>query len=145
LITLCNGGNIYAWNLSNGEKVNQIKCDKNVNYIISFRSRDGFLTGAENGEMKYWRSWDVVSTLKGHTASIINVVSLSCTISSLSQDGTIRIWRLESGECLQKLSALEGPYKSLKIFQNDQIAALCSNGFLHIIDRTDKDECKVNI
>lgn len=139
LITLCSGGNIYAWNLINGEKLNQIKCDKNVSYIVSFASKDGFLTGADTGEMKYWRSWEVVSTLKGHAAPILNVVSLSCVISSLSQDGTIRIWRLESGECLQTLSTPAGPYSLLKIFQNDQIAALCSNGTLHIFDRKDKD------
>lgn len=62
------------------------------------------------------RTGTVIHTLRGHASTIIGL-DFSPTASILASsawDGTIRVWNIESGACLQTLQT-RGPYAGMNI------------------------------
>lgn len=66
------------------------------------------VTGAANGQL---RSWDIrncsrpLRTFDGHASAVFGVRHTDALVASCSHDKTLRVWDLESGECLRTVPA----------------------------------------
>ena len=64
-----------------------------------------------------------VATLKGHAKEIIELRSSSNAVISASADGTVRVWRLPSGESIRKQLSFSPPLPPIVLSRDGQFLA----------------------
>lgn len=113
---------VRAWNLrTNTHQSLQVTHGGQVLSVAS--CGDLLLAGLEKGAIFIWRfdpataSFLPAASLVGHTASVVALEPSSIASSKLfysgSTDGTIRLWDLGTGQCLQVLQGHTGPVTKL--------------------------------
>jgi WD40 repeat protein/DNA-binding SARP family transcriptional activator len=88
-------------------------------FNLAFGDADSYLTVAEAGDAILVRdagTGETLRTLKGHLAEVtsLDVSPVGDLLASSSADGTMRLWRLETGDCLATL-APAGPYAGMNL------------------------------
>jgi WD40 repeat protein len=130
-------GNIKRWKWSTGELIG---ADSNPNNDWGcltdnkkITSPDGRLTASFDGNTQYItltpnNDSKKVRALKGHKYRVFNVSFSpdSSTLASASQDKTVKLWNLSSGE--EFLSIEPGIQKSVRFSPNGKTLALASGG-----------------
>src|SRR5258708_72002 len=72
-------------------------------------SGSSLFVGLENGSIEQWNSpGEVERTLKGHSNGVTCLLQCEEVLWSASFDKTICLWKISSGECIQRLHLQQG-------------------------------------
>ncbi|KXS12161.1 YVTN repeat-like/Quino protein amine dehydrogenase [Gonapodya prolifera JEL478] len=96
------------------QKVLKVQGHVHAVYCATFdRTGNRFITGSDDYLVKIWsaRSGWLIYTLRGHTSEIIDLAvnHENTLLASASNDDTIRIWHLKTGEPLTVLRSQQSP------------------------------------
>lgn len=88
---------------------------------------------------------ELLYTLSGHTRDVISVVPINAdTIASASEDGTVRFWNINTGECTNRLTGHTKILWDLVKINHNTIASSDCDGTVKIWD-TETAECKKSL
>jgi WD40 repeat protein len=93
---------IQVWSLTTGQTKKTIQTNQNVASLTMLNSKIHLATGLGYGDINIYNINDVnlVSSLKGHTSNVFDLVQLSSDLlASSSGDRTVRIWNLTTNTC----------------------------------------------
>uniref|UniRef100_A0A914WVW9 Uncharacterized protein n=1 Tax=Plectus sambesii TaxID=2011161 RepID=A0A914WVW9_9BILA len=72
---------------------------------------DHYLTGSADKTIRFWHHDNQLRSFHGHSDVVRSILTLSSSnFLTCSNDSTIRLWDLTTGECLAKYSSLSGEY-----------------------------------
>ena len=87
---------IKIWSLSSGQTIRTINANSEVNCLKLLKNRVHLTAGLLSGDINIYNINDgsLVSSLKGHTWNVNDLVQISDEIFASSGDTTVRIWNL---------------------------------------------------
>lgn len=103
----CEDSNIRVWDRESAKSLPSMKGHNGAVTTIVF-SKDRVLTASVDTTIRLWNSENrCLRVFEGHSKPINNLVTDhdQSTVLSCSEDGTIRHWKLSTGECLQVFEA----------------------------------------
>ena len=128
---------VKLWDVSTGRALKNWQSDREqVHSVIFHTSGQLLVSGSDDQTVKLWNvdTGECLKTLPGHTSQIWSVSfspvsmfrplaqpvrsqgvqEISCTLASCSHDREIKLWNMETGECLQTLRT-DKPYNGMNI------------------------------
>lgn len=139
--TLFSGSNdcsIKLWDVNSGSCFRTFSGHQSEVLSIAVTRNGTILSGSGDRSIKIWhmdkKSNSNVKTLSGHTSSVWTILVLpgDTTAVSGSLDKTIRVWDIESGECLKTLKDQLAQIMVLKNYQEDMMISCDSDGAIKI-------------
>lgn len=138
LATGCFNGDILIWDLASGQIKQHLVAHTDM--ILSLSSLDN-QTLASSSLNKQVYIWDIANErvkfnlTRDNKYFIESLVSLeNMYLVGGSIDQTIIIWNATNGEIIQILIVKEGPFMSLKLLPNDDLACASYDGIIVILD-----------
>ncbi len=98
----CRHQTIKIWSATTGQTKRTIHTNENVWSLKLLNTNIHLAVGLENGDINIYNINDgnLVSSLKGHTSYVNDLVQLSANfLASSSEDKTVRIWNLTTNTC----------------------------------------------
>jgi hypothetical protein len=93
---------IKLWSMATGQTKRTIQTNQNVRSLKLLNTNIHLAAGLGNGDINIYNINDgnLVSSLKGHTSDVNDLVQLSADLlASSSTDATVRIWNLTTNTC----------------------------------------------
>jgi WD40 repeat protein len=92
---------IKLWSISTGQTKLTIKTNKAVFSLTMLNTNIHLAAGLRNGDINIYNINDgnLVSSLKGHTWNVMDLVQLSADLLASSGYQTVRIWNLTTNTC----------------------------------------------
>jgi WD40 repeat protein len=93
---------IQIWSMATGQTKRTIETNQNVWSLKLLNANIHLAAGLSNGDINIYNINDgnLVSSLKGHTSHVMDLVQLSADLlASSSLDKTVRIWNLTTNKC----------------------------------------------
>jgi WD40 repeat protein len=102
--TLASAGSndIKIWSMATGQTKQTIPTNGNVWSLKLLNTNIRLAAGLENGDISiyYINDGNLVSSLKGHSSNVNDIVQISNELlASSSDDNTVRIWNLTTNTC----------------------------------------------
>ena len=87
--------------------------------------KENFLVSASvDCSIRIWNNNEIVKILKGHTGSVcVLAVAYKDQLISRSEDRKIKVWKIESGECLRALVGHAFSVHALTISDRENLIA----------------------
>jgi small GTP-binding protein len=103
----CEDGSIRIWDRESKDLIRSLK-GHNGSVTAVLLSGDRVLTASADTTIRLWNSGNrCLRVFEGHSKAV-NSLAINCdqlTVLSSSDDGTIRLWKIATGECLQVFEA----------------------------------------
>eukprot|EP00917_Polyrhabdina_sp_WS-2016_P027758 GHVP01059280.1.p1 GENE.GHVP01059280.1~~GHVP01059280.1.p1 ORF type:complete len:800 (+),score=147.18 GHVP01059280.1:172-2571(+) len=139
-------GSVCIWSLPNNTKkiIQAHLCQ--IHSLCYSNSEDLLATGAIDNTISIWNTSEdsPVIRLKGHKGSITDVVFIHNdeTLLSTSKDSSLRVWNIETGECMQVLSEARSEILSLSLnlSQNWIVFSNKDKGLFHCKIKEDRSD-----
>jgi WD40 repeat protein len=93
---------IKLWSMATGKTKRTIKTNENVTCLKLLNTTIHLPAGLGNGDINIYniKNRNLVSSLKGHTECVVDLVQISDKLlASSSSDKTVRIWNLTTNTC----------------------------------------------
>lgn len=81
-------------------------------------------SGAEDSSIRAWRfnqqssTFDHVGTMQGHTGAVLQLQIIGTLLFSGSMDGTIKVWDLNTAQCVYTCNAHNMPVMGILLWEN---------------------------
>jgi WD40 repeat protein len=108
---------IKLWSMATGQTKRTIQTNQSVDSLKLLNTNIHLAAGLGNGDINIYNINDgnLVSSLKGHTWYVNDLVQISADLlSSSSSDGTVRIWNLTTNTCKFILTGHNNYIRGLK-------------------------------
>ena len=137
-------GELQVWKINSGSRIARVNSlnghKKQITSIAIGSDSKTLVSASEDTTVKVWEwSFDAQTvhlyhTLKGHATTVKTViVTPDCLYAaSGSIDGNLRLWSLQTGECIAAFH-VEGSINVLDCVGNDLLVAGSANGSVHIL------------
>ena len=130
----CYDGTINIWDLNNYHQIVSLKSTSHgwVKFLRLTNDLSKLISCCSLNQIKLWNlndSFELINEFSVHLNYSINCLEVSiydeCVLTG-SEDETIKVWNLYSGQCLKTIRDLNGSIKSiLSITKNFMIASIC--------------------
>jgi WD40 repeat protein len=132
----CVDGSVNIWNLDNSTKIKTFKAhDDYINYLLLFDKTKLLSCSDKNDKkIKIWslETFTCIKVFQGHSDDINHLkLTSEGNLLSCSQDKTVKLWQIETGEILKSIQ-FEHPVYLVIPLNDNLIAVALENGDTHI-------------
>ena len=106
LVAYCCGNIIKIMNLATKKCLTTLKGHTNNITFLEKIDENRFASGSDDKTIRIWDSKNFLclKTLAGHLNAVSSLKTLTSNIIASGSNGDIKIWNIESGDCIQKLN-----------------------------------------
>ena len=117
-------GRVKAWNMSDGRQVDLVGHQGQIHSIVPYTEQGMIFSGGEDRSILAWRfnqqtsAFEQVGAMHGHSGAILELQVVGNLLFSGSMDGTIRVWDLNSAQCIHTCQAHNMPVMGILVWEN---------------------------
>ena len=136
LIACALANNIQIWNLASNECIATLEGHSSSIICLEAIDQNRFASGSQDKAIKLWdaKNFVCLKTLRGHQYGVYSLKSLTSNRLSSGSYNEIKIWNIESGECLKTLSDNISYIRGLVYLPNGNIVSCSEDATIKVWD-----------
>lgn len=116
-------GRIKCWNMSDNSQFDLNGHRGQVHSIVAYTEQGMVFSGGEDCGILAWKfnpqtnMFEQVGAMHGHGGAILQLEVVGTLLFSASMDGTVRVWDLNSAQCVHTCQAHQQPVMGLLVWE----------------------------